>query len=146
MSNILEEFNTKFKYISKHISNIDKSLSDHLALVNSVKRDICMFADVRVNRRPNVTPISTLTSPVTGLHARELLNINHPACTGSANAHPPSMSLRDKSHPSLSPVVKNRQSHSLSFLREAAQRYSHFEYRGLPTGWCASCCCLSHQP
>ena len=37
MSNILEEFNTKFVYISKQISNIDKSLSDHFALVNSLK-------------------------------------------------------------------------------------------------------------
>ena len=106
MSNILEEFNTKFKYISKHISNIHKSLSDHLALVNSLKRDICMFADVRVNRRPNVTPIATLTSPVTGLHAREPLDISHPARTGSANAHPPSMNLRDKSYPSLPPLSK----------------------------------------
>ena len=40
MSNIIEEFNTKCVYISKQISNIDKYLSDHLALVNSLKRDI----------------------------------------------------------------------------------------------------------
>ena len=77
MSNIIEKFNTKFVYISKQISNIDKSLSDQLALVNSLKSDICMFADVRVNRRPNDMPISTKTSPLTGLHAREPLNIDH---------------------------------------------------------------------
>ena len=57
MSNIIEEFNTKFVYISKQISNIDKSLWDHLALVNSLKRDICMFAEVRVNCKPNDMPI-----------------------------------------------------------------------------------------
>ena len=66
MSNIIEEFNIKLVYISKQISNIDKSLSDHLALVNNLKRDIhvCMFAEVRVNRRPNDMPISTQTSPL----------------------------------------------------------------------------------
>ena len=116
MSNIIEEFNTKFVYISKQISNIDKSLSDHLALVNSLKRDICMFADVRVNRRPNDMPISTQTSPLTGLHAREPLNIDHLARTGSASAHPPSMSLRNISHPSPSSLVKNRQSLSYTKL------------------------------
>ena len=106
MSNIIEEFNIKFVYISKQISNIDKSLSDHLTLVNSLKRDICMFAEVRVNRRPNDMPISTQTSPLTGLHARKPLSIDHLARTGSASAHPPSMSLRNRSHPSLSPLLK----------------------------------------
>ena len=115
MSNIIEEFNTKFVYISKQISNIDKSLSDHLALVNSLRRDICMFAEVRVNRKPNDMPISTQTFPLTGLHAREPLSIDHLARTGSASAHPPSMSLRNRSHPSPSPLVKNRQ--SLSYVK-----------------------------
>ena len=106
MSDIIEEFNTKFVNISKQISNIDKSLSDHLALVNSLKRDICMFADVRVNRRPNDMQISTQTSPLTGLHAREPLNIDHLARTGSASTHPPSMSLRNRSHTSPSHLSK----------------------------------------
>ena len=43
-SNILEEFYTKFEYISKHISNIDKSISDHPALINSLERDyVCLL-------------------------------------------------------------------------------------------------------
>ena len=38
---------------------------------------------------------------------------------GIASAHPPSMSLRNRSHPSPSPLVKNRQSLSYVKLRDA---------------------------
>ena len=125
IGHMISEFELKIEYISKQMNNIEKSISDHITLINNLERDICRFADIHFNYQSNPNPVlsATQTSPVSGLHTRESSrNLVYPARSRSAEAQPSDVSPSNRRQPCYTPSVKIRPSLSASETRNAVVR------------------------
>ena len=118
IGHMISEFEMKIEYISKQINSIEKSISDHIALVNNLERDICRFADIHFNYQSNPNPVvsTTQTSPVGGLHTRvSSQNLAYSVCRRSAEAQPTGASPSNRRQPCNTPKsIKFRPSFSAS--------------------------------
>ena len=98
IGHMISEFEIQIKYVSKQIDNIEKSISDHSALINNLERDICRFAGIHFNYQSNHNPES-ITSPVRGSHTGESSR------SQSAEAQPTGASPSNRRQPCFTPSV-----------------------------------------